>query len=172
MELIEFNGLRLGQAVKISGKYREDAGFLAVEIALAPPAGDAELESVVQSVDLKRNLLRLCNQSIALLNDIELKDMDGHQTGLPALKPGVMIKLKGKYAASTGFVPTRIKLRETLEFNIEQVQGVIEKINRPQRTFQVNGMTILVAANTVIFDDAENFDERRETRAPKVGWLG
>lgn len=155
---MEFDYLRIGQAVKISGKYRDGAGFLAVEIALEPSTVDAEIECLLQSVDLKCRLLRLCNQSIPFPEDLDLKDVEGNQVGLAALKPGVMVKLKGKYAAS-GFVPKKMKLPETLEFNVEQVQGVIEKMNRAQKTFQVNGVTILVAANTVIFEDLDSVEE-------------
>jgi hypothetical protein len=171
MDLIEFDHLRAGQTVKISGKFRDGAGFLAVEIALAPLPAEAEIEGLVQQLEPARKQLRICGQTVLLPDEVEIKDADGNRIKLPAVKPGVMIKLKGAYAAQTGIIAKKIKLKETLEFNIEQVQGEIAKINRAQKTFQVNGITILAAANTVIFEDVENFDDRRETTAAQI-YLG
>jgi hypothetical protein len=47
-----------------------------------------------------------------------------------------------------------------MDFNIEEMQGVVGKIDRTKKTLQVNGITVLVTAKTNIesesrLDDGE-----------------
>ena len=153
MKCFEFDDLQVGQALKISGKFREGVGFLAVEILLEPAIEDDEIAAPLQGVDLQRQSVRLFNCDISLPAGMEIKDLKGNRVALNALTPGVMVKLKGAYDEAAGFVPQKIKIRETLEFNIEELQGAIDKIDRTRKRLQVNGIPVVVNANTVIESD-------------------
>lgn len=167
MSLINFTDLQAGHNVKITGKFREGAGFLAVEISLEPALKDSEIECPIQSVDRRRKVLRLCDQEILIADGLEIKDEEGASLNAVALEAGDMIKLKGGHTPATGFVPKKIKLRETREFYIEQVQGVIAKIDHERKIFWVNGIKILVSPKTVI-EPGETPEEAREALTPYI----
>jgi len=150
MHLNGFGDFHVGHSVKISGKFRHSAGFLAVEISLEPAIDEAEIECPIQQFDPRRKMLRLCDQEILLPDGLEIKDPEGNAAGLAALQPGSMVKLKGFYTAHGGFVAKKIKLRETMEFNFEQVQGAIESIDRERKILLVNGIKILVTPKTIV----------------------
>jgi hypothetical protein len=156
-----FSGLRVGQHVKISGKHRDGQGFLAVEITCEPAADDdVKLEGLIQQVDLTKRYLRIFDQKVLIRDGLEIKDIEGNRLSLSALRPGAMAKLKGVYLEPEGFSPRKITVEARMDFNIEEMQGVVGKIDRTKKTLQVNGITVLVTAKTNIesesrLDDGE-----------------
>jgi len=166
MSLIDFNALKSGDFVKICGKFRGAAGFVAVEITREPAGDDGEIECAIQEVDRRRKILRVCDQEIFIPDGIEMKDEDGEAVNSMALKAGDMIKLKGVFM-NGDFVPRKIKLRPAKEFNIEQLQGVIERLDDERQTFSVNGINVLATAKTVI----EPGDASEEFRGLAVPYI-
>jgi len=166
MSLVGFSGLKAGQFVKISGKFRDGVGFVAVEITLEPAIDDGEIECVIQSVDRRRKMLRVCDREIFIPDGIEMKDEEGEVVNSIALKSGDMIKLKGVFTEA-GFAPRKIKLRPAREFNIEQLQGVIARLDHERRTMLVNGIKVLTTAKTVI-EHGDGSDERRDAPVPYI----
>ncbi len=148
MRLLSFNDLQIGEHVKVSGKFREREGFLAVEISPEAPGAEAEFSCGVQSV--AGGCLRVLGFQITAPHDLEIKDLDGNRLALSDLKPGTMLKLKGVYDEARGFTLQKLKLRETLEFNIDELQGVIAKIDHEKETLLINGVLVWTNAKTVI----------------------
>jgi hypothetical protein len=150
VDLIGFDELHAGQYLKISGKLRRGRLFLAVEISCEPPTDEARLEGPIQSVDLHNQSLRIFSQDIRLQEGTDINDLEQRRVDLSALKPGQMVKLKGAFSRSKGFVPKKIKMKETLDFNIEELQGVVDAIDCEKKTVEVNGVKILVTDKTII----------------------
>ena len=166
MSLISFNELKSGHFVKICGKFRHTAGFIAVEITLESVYDDGEIECIIQEVDRRRKTLHVCDQEVFIPDGIEMKDEDGELVNSMGLKSGDMIKLKGVFTAG-GFVPRKIKLRPAKEFNIEQVQGVIAQLDYERQTMSINGIHVLVTAKTVI-EHGDSSEEFRDFAVPYI----
>lgn len=147
-----FDHLETGQFLKISGKFCGDGRFLAVEISIEPGGEESEIEAPLQALDLRNGKLYLCNLEIRLAEDVELKDLEQNAISWNELKPGDLVKVKGRYSKPLGFVPAKVKLREMREFNIEQIQGVIDRIDPVSRTLEVNGISVWVNGKTHIED--------------------
>lgn len=148
--------LHQGQAVSITGKYLAGEGFLAVEIS--PGDTEAEIMCPIHTFDAQRGLLRVFDQTFALSPQVEIKSLDGDPAEQGVLQAGRMIKLKGKYEPEQGFLPEKIKLRETREFNIEEMQGVISRIEPEARRIYVNGIPILIDERTILEESNGNFE--------------
>lgn len=166
MSLINFAELKAGDFVKICGKFRGAAGFIAVEITLEPFSSDGEIECLIQEVDRRRKVLRVCGREVFIPDGIEMKDEDGETVNSMALKAGDMIKLKGVFTAGS-FVPRKIKLRPAKEFNIEQLQGVVDRLDYERQTLAVNGVNVLVTARTVI-EPGDGSEEFRDLAVPYI----
>lgn len=166
MNLINLNELKTGDFVKICGKFRNAIGFLAVEITLETIGDEGEIECIIQEVDRRRKLLRVCDRDIFIPDGIEMKDEDGEAVNSMALKSGDMIKLKGVFATG-GFLPRKIKLRPAKEFNIEQVQGTIDRIDYDRQSLMINGINVLVTAKTVI-EHGDSSEEFRDFAVPYI----
>ena len=150
--------LHVGQAVSITGKFLPGEGFLAVEIS--PGDTEAEIMCPIHTFDAQRNLLRVFDQTSALSPQVELKGLNGDLAGWAALQAGSMIKLKGKFEPAQGFLPEKIKLRETREFNIEEMQGVISRIELEARRIHVNGIPILINEQTILEETNGTFESQ------------
>lgn len=150
--------LHVGQAVSITGKYLPGEGFLAVEIS--PGEAEAEIMCPIHTFDAQRNLLRVFDQTYVLSPHVEVKGLDGDPTGWAALQAGRMIKLKGKFEPEQGFLPEKIKLRDTREFNIEEMQGVISRIEPETRRLHVNGIPILINERTILEEANGSFESQ------------
>lgn len=166
MHLASFDELNAGQFVKITGQFREGAGFLAVEVTLESGDGDGEIESLIQGIDRRRKALRVCDLEIFIPDGIEMKAEDGEAADSMALQSGDMIKLKGVFSEA-GFAPRKIKSRPAREFNFEQLQGKITHLDRERQTMLVNGITVFVTAKTVI-EHGDGLDELREVAVPYI----
>jgi len=145
----DFADLRIGQYVKIIGKYKQAAGFLAVEIMLEPQLGDAEIMCAIGKVDLERRHMAVFDREIPLLHIHEVKDLDHRLVDMAELKSGQMVKLKGAYAEPQGFHLKKIRMKETMEFNIEELRGVIDKIDPVGRQLWVNGFSVAATDKTI-----------------------
>ncbi len=155
-----FSDLRVGQQVKISGQHRDRRGFLAVEITCEPAADEgAKLEGLIQQVDPARQYLHIFGQKLLVHDGVEIKDLDSKRLSASALQPGDMVKLKGVYHEREGFVLRKITLGEKMDFNIEEIEGVIGKISPENKTLTVNGVTILITPKTNI--ESEDREEDR-----------
>jgi hypothetical protein len=144
-----FADLRVGQYVKIIGKHKPAAGFLAVEVMLEPELGDAEIMCAVGKVDLERRCMGVFDQEIPLLHVHEVKALDHRVVSVAELKPGQMVKLKGAYAERQGFLLKKIRMKEAMEFNIEELRGVIDKLDPASRRCWVNGFPIVATDKTI-----------------------
>ncbi len=149
-KVIGFNDLEVGKRVKAKGKPGESGTFLALEIATKTPSDQAEIEGLIQSINHQQNTLHILNREIAVPNSIEVKDVNSNSVGFKNLKAGNMVKLKGKYSEAKGFVVEKIKIKETMGFTIEELQGNIDKIDREKKTLQVVGFTVVVNEKTTI----------------------
>lgn len=145
-----FELLQAGQAVSITGKYLAGEGFRAVEISRQAADEGAEIACPVRAFDANTRRLRVFEQDFVLAPEVEVKSADETRNGALTLQAGTMIKLKGEFDERRGFIPRKIKIRETLEFNIEELQGVIAKIERGPRRFYLNGIPVFVTEDTII----------------------
>jgi FkbM family methyltransferase len=143
-QIIEFNYLKVGHRVKMKGKVGENGVFVAQEISLEAPADQAVIEGLIQGINLPKNTLRLLNHEFAVPNGIEIKDLQRNIIGLKDLKVGDRMKLKGKYLEHKGFVPEKIKMQETTNFNLGELQGEINKIDLEKKTLEVVGFKVVV----------------------------
>jgi hypothetical protein len=148
-EIIGFKDLKIGQFVKVKGKPGEGGTFTALEITVKPPKNHSEIVGLLQSLD-PPNALRILNLQLAVPNAITVTDLDENTIGLHDLKPNGMVKIKGKYSAAEGFLPAKIQMYETKAFNIERLQGTIEKIDVENKTLQVVGFKVMVSRKTTI----------------------
>ncbi|MDZ7364017.1 MAG: DUF5666 domain-containing protein [candidate division KSB1 bacterium] len=159
-QLNGFSDLRVGQQVKISGQHRDGRGFLAVEVTCEPAAEDeAKLEGLIQHVDPAGRYLHIFDQKVLVHDGVEIKDLDSKRVSASALQPGDMAKLKGVYHQREGFILRKITLGEKMDFNIEEIEGIVEKISPENKTLTVNGVTILMTPKTNI--ESEGRDDER-----------
>jgi len=150
-QIIEFNGLKVGQRLKVKGKLSEDGVFAAQKISPEAPADDSEIEGLIQSIDHQKNILCLLNREFVLPDNIAVKGLQGDIIGLKDLKAGDAVKLKGKFSESKGFVAAKIKMQETNGFDCEELQGNINKIDWEKKILDVIGFTVMVNQKTALF---------------------
>ncbi len=149
-QFIDFAELQEGQYVKIAGKFFPDTGFLAVEIVVEPVQGDDKIEAVLQKVDSQRNRIQVLNQELSLETVGWIQNTDNEPEKTAMLSPGTLVKIKGRYDEKQGFIPEKMKLKETLEFNIEELQGRILWVDREKRRLVVNGIPIVANGKTIL----------------------
>jgi hypothetical protein len=149
VDFISFENLSIGQPVKIAGKTVSGRGYLAVEIVLEPAETSPKLEGEVQAIDREHRSIRIFNRELVLQNGIVIKDLEESEVDFQSLEVGSVLKIKGKYVNGAGFVPNKIKMKAGQEFNIEEMQGILDHINFENRSFEVNGVTVLVNDKTV-----------------------
>ncbi len=150
-----FNDLKEGQFLKISGIYRRNQGFLAVEIVLEPDEHSPKVEGQIEWIDASRRCLRILGQDICLDPDVEIRDNDHQPVRFEDLKPGDMVKIKGAYHDQQGFKPKSIKLKKTLEFNIEELQGKVKSIHEREKRVNINDVGILIQDFTIFQGNGE-----------------
>jgi lipopolysaccharide biosynthesis protein len=136
--------LKVGQRLKVKGRSGEDGVFVALEIIVKAPAAEAVIKGLIQRIDHQKNTLRLFNRDF-VLGDSRLKDL--REVGL---KAGDMVILRGKYLASKGFVLEKIKMKETTGFDLEELQGDINKIDQEKKTVELVGFTVVVNEKTKV----------------------
>jgi len=147
---IGFNSLKVGQRVKVKGKPAEGDNFSALEVSIKPGDDEAALEGKIQSLDLGKNTLRLMNRDFALNGSVEIKNVQRQPITLKNLKAGDIVKLKGSYSAAKGFSPVKAKMQEPKGFNIEELQGKIDKIDPEKKNLGLLGFTVMINDKTEI----------------------
>ena len=151
-KLINFENLRKGMGVKIEGKYLAER-FLAVEVSVRPPETTAIITGMIEEIDEANNSLRVYGRDIYLKEGLKIEDLRHNPIALNALKSKCIAKFKGTYFPREGFLAERIKMEETLTFNIDKMKGTIEKIDGQATTILVNGITVHFDAQTIIERD-------------------
>jgi len=162
LQMIDSNfglgGLKVGKRVKVKGSPNEDGTFQAIEINLKTDTkasvDEISIEGLIQSIDHEKKTLRLLNREVTLPDGIEVKDSQSNTIDLKDLKAGDTAKLKGKYSEDAGFMPEKIKKKEIKGFNIEELQGIINKIDSEKKTFELAGITVreaLVSEKSEVF---------------------
>ena len=149
---LTFADFNEGQYIKVSGKYFEDRGFLAVEAILQPAKGSIKIESLLRDVDLHARTFRILNQEFALTCLEQIRDLENNSISSESLSAGTLVKLKGKHSAANGFMPQYLKIKETLEFNVEEVEGKIDRVDPENKTIFVNSVPIVFNEKSIIVD--------------------
>ncbi len=149
-QFIGFDCLKVGQRVKVKGNPLENGTFMAGEISIKNYADQAKIEGALQRLDHQKNTLRIFNRDFALPSDIQVKGLQHNLIDLKELKAGDAVKLKGTYSASNGLMPEKIILKETMGFNVDELHGAIDRIDRTQKTLDVTGFTVVVNEKTTI----------------------
>jgi hypothetical protein len=149
-EIIGFKDLKAGQWVSAKGKMADHRTFTALEVELQFSKAQAEIEGLIQNIDLRNNTLQILNRQYALPHNAVIKALDGKTAGLQELKPMTLARLMGKYSAASGFIPQTIKIKRTKDFNIEKLKGAIERIDPEKKTLQLLGFTVTLSQKTII----------------------
>jgi len=148
-EFLKFDQLQNGNYVRIIGKKKGKACFLAVEIVVEDNVGDALIESLVQKVDLAKPELTIMDLPINIgehYQQVNQKDV------MNTLEPGKMVKIKGTFKDSL-FQLHQVKPIDTLLFNVEKLRGTISDIDMDASSFVVNGVNVVLNSKTVIKDE-------------------
>jgi len=147
---VNLNDLKVGQRVKVKGKPEEGNRFVALEVSQKVPKDQAEIEGVLQAIDAAHNSVRILNREFTLPGDLNIQDLQQQRIALGELKSGELVKLKGKYSPSTGLAAEKLKMKETMGFMVEELQGIIDKIDSTEKTLSVVGFTVVVNDKTII----------------------
>lgn len=146
-----FGELKVGQRLKVKGTPAADGkSFTALEIALKEQKDQAEIEGLVQGVDPSTSTLRIANMDIVIPTDAVVKNTSKMEIDLGDLREGDVVKVKGPYHASSKFVPEKVKMKESMGFNIEELQGTIDQVDEATHTFAMIGVQVVVTEKTSI----------------------
>jgi len=125
-----FDELKVGQRLKVKGTPGPDGGtFSALEIAAKEQKDQSEIEGLIQRVDCAGRTLRVVNMNFDIPAGTVIKDVTKMEIGLENLKEGDVVKVKGRYDPNTSFVTEKVKMKESMGFNIEELQGNIDAID-------------------------------------------
>jgi len=146
-----FNELTVGQRLKVKGTPGPDgASFSALEIAAKEQKDQAEVEGLVQAIDSAARMLRVVNMDFDIPVGTVIKDVSKMEIDLDRLKEGDVVKVKGHYDPSTSFVTEKVKVKESMGFNIEELQGNIDAIDPDSHTIDMIGVKVIVTEKTSI----------------------
>ena len=145
-----FDELKVGLRIKVKGTPGEGRTFHALEIAMKESKDQAEVEGVIQAVDPATRRLRVVNLDFELPGDAVVKDLMKAEIGVADLSVGDIVKVKGDYHPSTGFLPAKVKMKEGMGFSIEEIQGVIDSVDAQNHCFEIVGLTVVVTEKTSI----------------------
>ena len=146
-----FDELKVGQRLKVKGSPGADGtSFTALEIAMKAQKDQAEIEGQVQKVEDAARVLRVANINFDIPDGTVIKDVMKMEIGLSDLKEGDVVKVKGQYSPSSRFVTEKVKMKESMGFNIEEIQGDIQSIDAGMHTLEMVGMTVRITEKTSI----------------------
>ena len=146
-----FDELKEGQRLKVKGTPGADGkSFTALEVAMKEQKDQAEVEGLVQSVDGSAGVLRVANMNFDITEGTVIKDMAKMEITLSDLKEGDVVKVKGQFSQDSRFVTSKVKMKESMGFNIEEIQGNIESVDAAAHTLDVFGVTVLITEKTSI----------------------
>ena len=144
-----FEELKVGQRLKVKGTPGSDGGtFSALEIAAKEQKDQAEIEGLVQNVDCAGRTLRVVNMDFAVPPGTVIKDVSKREIDLENLSEGDVVKVKGQYG--TSFITAKVKMKESMGFHIEELQGNIDSIDAAAHTIEMVGMKVIVTEKTSI----------------------
>jgi hypothetical protein len=152
--MYEFTGIhdcKAGQRVKLKGKRGDHGTFVAHSITADDLADQAVIEDLIQSIEHEKNTLFILDHEIALPAAVKIKDFQRNVISLQALKAGDRVKLIGKYLDAKQFVLEKIKMKEPGGFNVAELQGAIDRIDREKKTLEVLGFTVEVNEKTAFY---------------------
>jgi len=148
--IIGFKELQVGQVVKAKGKFGENGTFTALEISVKRPKDYCTVDCPIQEIDYEARKIKVHNAVHDLPEGFEILNADGETIALQDLQPGTMVKLKGHYSDLDGFKPFSLKIKETMGFNIDKLQGAIEDIDPEAQTLRLVGFTVETNGKTVV----------------------
>lgn len=149
-EFIELEDLKTGDYVKISGKSGGSGEpFLAVEVVIEPDTGEDKLEGPIQEIDRRSQTITVLGQVLKVTEEVKLRTEDGDPVSWEKLAPGCMVKVKGRFAHGA-FNARKIRLKETKEFNIEELQGTIQRIDTKTQQILVNNIRVQINHKSIL----------------------
>ena len=144
-----FEELKVGQRLKVKGTPGAEGGsFNALEIAAKENKDQAEIEGLIQNVDCAGRTLRVVNIDFDVPQGTVIKDVSKREIDLENLKEGDVVKVKGHY--DSGFVTEKVKMKESMGFNIEEIQGSVDSIDPESRTLEMIGIKVVLTEKTSI----------------------
>lgn len=149
-QIIGLKDLKVGQRVKVKGKTDQNGAFTALEVKVKYPEEDSVVEGAIESLDTTSKTVRVLGQSFAVDSSALIKDMRRNGISMDSLRVGDMVKLKGTYDQAAGFQPHKIKVREPMGFQIDELQGNIDTIDTERQTLSLVGFTVVVNHKTTI----------------------
>lgn len=150
-QIIGFERLKIGQRLKIKGKYQQDSGtFTALEIEALPFEEESSLMGMLEHIDHDQKIIRLLGRDFRVPGGAEVKDLMRQDVALTDFREGAMVKLKGRFLPSGEFIPRLVKMKETFGFNIDKLKGEVAAIDPQANTLLVNGITVKVDPKTAL----------------------
>ncbi|MDQ7053603.1 MAG: DUF5666 domain-containing protein [candidate division KSB1 bacterium] len=149
-EVLGLTQLKVGQRVKIKGNPGANGDFRALEVNVKPGEDPAVMEGKIQAVDPENRTIRIMNREIKLGENVEIKNIHRQPISFEDLQEGDLIKLKGGYSESEGFVPKKAKLQIFKGFDIEELQGYINRIDAHTGVLDVLGFQVVVDSDAEI----------------------
>ncbi len=149
-QIIGFKDLKVGQRIKIKGQTSAEGKLTAVEINVKPEDLEMCIESKVQAVETAKDTLRLLNRDFSIGSNVVIKNLPRQTVALKDLQAGDVIKMKGVYSAAKGFAVEKIKVQEPRGFRIDELQGMIDKVDREAGAIEVLGYAVTVNEKTEI----------------------
>jgi hypothetical protein len=99
-------------------------------------------------------VIHILNWTLTLPDGIEIGSDDRRRLDAGALRVGQIVALRGRYSASEGFAPVRLRIRSARRRENLELQGRIEEISRADRTFRLLGITVAVDDRTELSEKA------------------
>lgn len=149
---LTFANFKEGQYIKVSGKYFEEQGFVAVEAIVQPSNKSVKIESLLREVNLESRTFKILNHQFNLDCLEHISGLENERISCENLSSGTLVKIKGRYSETGDFVPKQLKVKKTLEFNVEEVEGKIEKVYREKHMLYLNKVPILFNNKSIIID--------------------
>ena len=149
-QVLGLGQLKTGLRVKVKGNPGTNGEFKALEVNAKPGEDFSVMEGKIQSIDPASRTIRMMNRDFQLGSEVEIKDIHRQPIQFADLKTGDLIKLKGTYTEADGFIPQKAKLQQFKGFDIEELQGFIDKVDVQNNAIEVMGFQIVVSQNTEI----------------------
>ncbi len=149
-DVLGLTHLKVGQRVKIKGNPGANGDFRALEVNVKPGDEPAVMEGKIQALNPENRTIRLMNRDIPLGDHVEIKNIHRQPIDFSELQVGDLIKLKGDYSETEGFIPKKAKLQIFKGFDIEELQGYIQRIDPETGTLDVLGFQVVVDADAEI----------------------
>lgn len=144
-----FAALKTGQWVKIKGM-AENSDFIAHKVKIRRAGQHEVIEGKLQDICLQNRAVTVMNISLQLEAEVAVQGIAAQKTGLPSLRIGEIIKLKGRYCRQAGFKPEKLKLQEPEGIHYPELQGYITALDQNAKILEVVGVRVTLRENTKI----------------------